>query len=53
MSPETTHKRMGFYTEVSIFCFFKLFPVNSIECIGLKPHEKIRGQSRGWEYIPL
>ncbi len=42
MSPESTHKLMGFYTEALIntrrytlvhsFCFFKLFPIG---CIGL------------------
>ncbi len=43
MSPENTHKLMGFitrrYTFVHGFCFFKLFPIG---CIGLmlfnKPH---------------
>ncbi len=43
MSPESTHKLMGFYVEDLIlgvilylvhgFCFFKLFPIG---CIGLK-----------------
>ncbi len=42
MSPESTHKLMGFYMEASIlgvntmymlFCFFRLFPIG---CIGLK-----------------
>ncbi len=40
MSPETTHKLMGFYMEVLIlgaillvhgFCFFKLFPIGCKE----------------------
>ncbi len=43
MSPENTHKLMGFYMEglilgvntmYMLFCFFKLFPLG---CIGLKP----------------
>ncbi len=41
MSPENTHKLMGFYMEglildvntmYMLFCFFKLFPIG---CIGL------------------